>query len=370
MFCQVLGARLKTQQLDRSLLFHLDSAWAQLNYQLFQRKMKKPSFQLLDSENLLGSWHARDRVISIQREFICKNKWLEVLEVLKHEMAHQYVHEILKVFDETAHGPAFQEVCRERNIVAKSKGESSTDPKVMKLLSKIDKLLALAESDELHEAEQAAQQAHRLLVKHHIKLAQVEDYSKAFQKMSFCQLGEPKSRHYQYEYGIANLLNEHFFVSTIWVGAYSVTHSQAGNVLEICGRSEDLEIASYVYDFINHHLKFAWSKYKKETQAKGLKKRLSFSLGLVQGFAKKMQEGKQNFQTDEQGLIYLGQALTAQFLEGRYPHIRTRKTGGWSPSHDYHHGFEEGQTLRLRKGLKQEGSHGQQKKQLPLDPKM
>lgn len=348
---------MKQEPLDRALLFQLKNAWEQVNYQLFDQSLRLPSFQLLTSSSLLGSWNARDRVISMQRELVCTAPWLEVLETLKHEMAHQYVSEVLKITSETAHGPQFHQVCKDRKIIAQAQGVQSQDPEVIKLLNKVNKLLALAESDNINEAEQAAQRAHHLLVKHHIKLGQsVSAQTHTTKPMGFRQLGHPKSRHFQYEYSIANLLNEHFFVSTIWVTAYSVTHDKVGRVLEICGAVEDLEIASYVYDFINNHLSLAWCSYQKSVKAKGLKKRLSFSLGLVQGFKKRINENERLTDVTEQDMIYLGQSLSREFLAGRYPKVNVRSASSWSPTQDYHSGFKEGESLRFRRGVTSEAS--------------
>lgn len=343
---------MKQQPLDRVLLFQIKNAWEQVNYQLFNKTLALPSFQLLDSSSLLGSWNTRDRIISLQRELLCNAPWLEVIETLKHEMAHQYVSEVLKVQSESAHGPTFQRVCEDRHIMSQSKGTQTADPEVAKLLTKINKLLALAESDNINEAEQAAQRAHSLLVKHHLEIGQATTKPvQLIKNMGFRQLGIPKTRHFQYEYCIANLLNEHFFVSTIWVSAYSVSHNRAGRVLEICGRVEDLEIASYVYDFINHHVDFYWRQYKVDKKAKGLKKRLSFSLGLIQGFKKKLGENEDKITLNDRELIHLGQVQANEFLVGRYPKTTTRSARAWSPTTDYHSGFREGQALRLRKGV-------------------
>ncbi len=363
-----------TQQTsERALLFHIKRAWEQINYQLFNQRLTSPSFTLLSGGKLLGSWKPRERIISLQKEMVYSSPWLEVLEVLKHEMAHQYVSEFLKVEGESAHGPSFRKVCSERSIDFKSGGHVNYDPSIKKLLAKVNKLLALAESDNSYEAEQAAQRAQQLLLKHHIQLGQESpditiDYEYFNVNMGFKQLGIPKSRRYQYEYGIANLLSEHFFVSAIWVSAYSVKEEREGRVLEICGRHEDLEIASYVYDFIHNHLKLAWETYRREKNAKGLKKRLSFSLGLVQGFSAQFQRYEADHDEDTRALIHIGKSVTQEYLACRYPKISQRRSSSWSPSGDYHQGYREGHALHLRRGVKAERGQSGEKLKLELNP--
>ena len=352
---------MNNKQGDRAVLFHIKEAWSQVNYQIFGQSLREPGFSLLDDSRDLGRWNPRDRIISLQYDLVYQSPWLEVVEVLKHEMAHQYLSEVLQIEDESAHGPTFRRVCKERGIIASAQGTLQKDPEVERLFAKVNKLLALAESDNSHEAEQAAQSAQRLLIKHHIKLGQtlynLEELSRqaAIESMQFRQLGEPKSRHYQYEYSIAQLLSEHFFVSVIWVNGYSVSTETKGRVLEICGRAEDLEVASYVYDFIYNHLKLAWKSYRVKAAAKGLRQRLSFCLGLVQGFISQFERQSAVETAETLELIHIGQSLTQAFIASRYPKTRTSSSSGWSPTGDYHSGYQEGSSLTLKRGIKSEG---------------
>ena len=58
---------------------------------------------------------------------VTEHPWTVVLEVLRHEMAHQYVDEVLGVHDETAHGPTFQAVCEARAIDGRAAGVLEVD---------------------------------------------------------------------------------------------------------------------------------------------------------------------------------------------------------------------------------------------------
>lgn len=51
------------------------------------------------------------REISIARTVVFESRWSQVEEVLKHQMAHQFVDESLRAADETAHGLAFRQTC-------------------------------------------------------------------------------------------------------------------------------------------------------------------------------------------------------------------------------------------------------------------
>jgi hypothetical protein len=337
------------QDLEREVLFHLQSAWSSINYQLFNEELNQPAIKLSESKTFLGQWDGLRRVISLQRDFIVASPWLDVIEVLKHEVAHQYVDEVCDVHDETAHGPTFKSVCSERGILSSASAQVEQTPQVTRLLNRINKLLALAQSDNIHEAERAAERARSLLARHHISLGS-QELEDAFKSMSFCQLGRPKYRHYQYEYALINMLSDHFFVKCIWVSGLCIKTGKTGKVVEVCGREEDLEIASYVYDFVLNHLDLVWRQYRKEHSVKGLRKRLSFSLGLVRGFASKLQKNETHT-SEERSLIKASQSQAQAFLERRYAHMRTKHVGGWSPSGDYQSGFEEGRSLNLRRGV-------------------
>jgi hypothetical protein len=128
--------------------------------------MDKPSFSISESKRHYGSWEPDTRTISISRYFIEKYPWYLVIEMLKHEMAHQYVSEVLK--EESIHSLPFKKACQKlgvhpefckasidiSSIIAKLKKELS--PRAEKMISKVEKLLSLGKSDNEHEARLAS----------------------------------------------------------------------------------------------------------------------------------------------------------------------------------------------------------------------
>src|SRR5262245_5089650 len=97
--------------LEAALLRQLLAAWRGLNDSYFKGRLRPPTLALADGMTRLGQWLARDRRIELSRAFVVDGAWGAVLEVLKHELAHQFVTEVLGDPDPTPHGPAFRAVC-------------------------------------------------------------------------------------------------------------------------------------------------------------------------------------------------------------------------------------------------------------------
>ena len=98
--------------LDAALLRELANTWAELSHNHFRGALRPPALELVDTSTRLGAWHRATRTISLSRTLVYGQPWGTVREVFKHELAHQYVDEAMGIHDETAHGPAFAEVCR------------------------------------------------------------------------------------------------------------------------------------------------------------------------------------------------------------------------------------------------------------------
>ncbi len=289
-------------------------------------------------------------------------------------MAHQFVSEVLKVSDEPPHGPTFQRVCAERGIDARAAGAVALSEEAERLLRRVRRLLALAESDNEHEAELAAAQAQELLTRHHLSLGGApvpDDLAARAAALGARQLGEPKSRHFQYEQAVAALLCDHFFVQVIWVGAFCARTLKRGQVLEVCGRHEDLEVAEYVYHFLTAQLDRSWAARQRAARVSGLRERLSFFLGVVRGFHQKLDAQRAARLASDaltggaegsaeggaagtaRALLDLSDREAREHLARRHPHTRLRRGAGWSPSEGYHAGLTEGQGLTLHKGLRE-----------------
>src|SRR5262245_29317158 len=107
-----------TAEIEAALVRELRATYQDINATYFRRALQPAAIELSDAASWLGRWNREVRSIELSRPLVLEKPWGKVVEVLKHEMAHQYVHEVLGQTSETAHGPAFQDVCRAVGIDA------------------------------------------------------------------------------------------------------------------------------------------------------------------------------------------------------------------------------------------------------------
>lgn len=238
--------------LEGALLHELREQYRLLALAHFKGSLELPQIELVPSRARLGRWVEATRTIELSRSFVLSEPWGTVVEVLKHEMAHQYVSEVLGKRDETAHGPSFRAVCDRLGIDGSATGIPTTTAPAperaeqRRLGDRIARLLALADSPNVHEAEAAMAAAQRLLLKHNIELRD----ARAAQGYVWRHLGTPTGRTTEAERVLSLLLSKHFFVEAIWIPVYRVTEGKRGSVLEICGTAENVEIAEYVHGYL------------------------------------------------------------------------------------------------------------------------
>lgn len=331
--------------LDASLVRELVREHEHLSWAHFRRQLRPVSFRLTDGR-FLGRWLAAERTIEMSRPLCVKEPWGTVLEVLKHEMAHQYVNEVLGVHDETAHGPAFRDVCRRLGIDASAAGvpaapggRSADEDRV---LARVAKLLALAESDSQHEAESAMNAAQRLMLKYNLELAAVA----AARDYGHRHFGKPATRVFEAERLLAVILQEHFFVEVIWVPTYVVAEGRRATILEVSGTSSNLDMAEYAYDFLQASGERLFREHRKRHGVEG-GPRKSFVAGVMAGFYAKLNEQKR--QQKSEGLVWVGDADLRDFHRRRHPRVHVARFATGSSDAAREHGREAGRSLVLHR---------------------
>ena len=324
------------QELESRLLHGLACEWDRAIWILdspHRNHLRPPLVTLRDLNGRWGNWSADRREICLSRKFVLNYSWASVREVLLHEMAHQMAEEVLGGQQETPHGPLFQKACHLLRANPKASGNyQSLDDRVSqessapedRILLRVRKLLALAESPDRHEAEAAMGKAHDLIAKYNLDLRR----GKGQKEYLSLLIGEPALRHFSEDYALANLLQDFYFVRGIWVSCYVAAKGRMGRVLEISGTPPNVRIASYVFDFVRRYIGAQWTEYN-QARSLGRYRLTDFALGIVEGFRSKLESNGKNGEEDGKvwALVKKEDPLLKEYLAYRHPHLRTVQTG-------------------------------------------
>mgnify|MGYP001190530245 CR=1 FL=1 len=231
-----------------------------------KRAARRPGFSLIQTAQVLGQWvRPPVREIRISERCVLHHPWYVVVDVLRHEMAHQFADE-LQHQPEPPHGEAFREFCRllhanpnasgtypaldETVLNGKANGDDHT-------MARIRKLLALSGSPNRHEAERAMAKARELMARHHVHL----DAPSADRDFVSIVLGEAALRHGLETHALAGLVRDHYSVRTIWIPMAVPAAGKVGRALEVSGTRRAVQLAHYVFDFVRHVVASEWRTY-------------------------------------------------------------------------------------------------------------
>jgi hypothetical protein len=329
--------------------------------------IRLPVFALRDMGTRLGQWHPERFEISLNRRLVSEHPWDAIREVLYHEMAHQLTDILPGGKDDPPHGTVFQDACRRLGATPRASGsyptlherlESGDMEKNDRLLLRIRKLLALAGSQNRHEAEAAMVKAHDLIRKYNIdrrRLSPDRDFTSIF-------LGKPALRHFREAYHLARLLQEYYFVEGVWVSAWVLQKNRMGRVLEISGTDANVKMAAYVFDFVLGFIDAEWHRYNRRRRLNRYRK-TDFAVGVVEGFREKLalpREAKR----PEQGraLVCAEDPLLTRYIRNRYPRIRSfHRPGGRQDAKVLAEGLRRGRKLVIARGIEEQGTRARPK---------
>ena len=340
----------------------LERAWGRALYrwwEFYDREylhgvLQRPQVQLGDSQQRLGEWDPSRRRITISRNHIRTDPWNEVLDTMRHEMAHQYVWEVLHAGEEDPHGPAFREACRKLRCDPKATArrlstgaDAEQDHAEVRVARLVKKLLSLSDSPNQNEAQAAVNKAQRLLLEYNIELVDT-DGARGFERR---QLGAVKGRHPAWELWLAMILNEFFFVEVLWIRSYEAGRDLEGTVLEVYGTPTNLDMADYVHAYLSQLLERLWAAYRRERGLRSNRERMRYFAGVLQGFHEKLgrQRGDLEVSAKNSALVWQGDDRLIAYYRHHNPRIQTRQTGGVAASDAFRHGVEEGRQVNLRR---------------------
>ncbi|MCX6116509.1 MAG: DUF2786 domain-containing protein [Proteobacteria bacterium] len=321
--------------------------------------------QLSDSISRWGEWDSFFKCIKISRKLILEHSWDVVLEILKHEMAHQYVSEKWPDLTEFAHGPRFKEACSRLGVASWASEAAGEIPKVVpnlknrvvcdedkRLLSRVEKLLALAQSTNEYEALLAMQRVRELYAKHDIDTIMSkrkrDEFDSLFVTSKKKKMGRTESK-------ILAILSDHFNVRIVQTQLFDARDCTRYRAAEILGRREHVLMAEYVFHFLMQQSHSLWVNHKNKTKCHG-SLRSSFQLGILCGFDEKLKKLTIDIQANLvshanlKSLQKIERNEMQDFVAQRYPRLVKKSIGsGRVDSGTFASGRTEGQKINLNK---------------------
>ena len=332
--------------------------WDHYDREYLRQALRRPQVRLGEGRTQLGSWDPGLRRITISRRHILDDPWGEVMETLRHEMAHQYAGEVLGAGGEPPHGPAFREACRRLRCdggAGSSPADDGPDPGE-RVVERVKKLLSLAGSPNENEARAAMDKAGRLLLKYNVDLVEA-DAERGFTRR---RLGPVKGRHASWELWLAMILNDFFFVEVLWARSYAARRDLEGTVLEVYGTPANVDMAGYVHGYLTWLPGSLWDDYRARRGLEDQRERMRYRAGLLQGFHEQLSRNRRSGSPgrSSEELVWKGDARLSAYYRYHNPRVVTRQSAGVAATEAFDHGVEAGRRIRLRRPLPEGAAFG------------
>ncbi|MBM9519712.1 DUF2786 domain-containing protein [Desulforhopalus vacuolatus] len=349
---------------------YLGESWANTCHQC-EVELKTPIF-VLTASGCYGSWQAESRTLSISEELMLDWPWTVVEQVLRHEMAHQLVSERPELLSGSAgrcHGSGFQEACKLlrvelpyrrarvdlRRIVEEAevwrKGSGST---FSRIFGRVEKLLALAGSDNPHEAELALARARELSVKYHLE--RLDPGAKEVRHVR-TRLVLHRRNVARWQRFLGAMIRENFPVEIILLQSFDAASGRSSMAVDILGRPENVKVAEYCWRFIENHVVRLWQRDRASLGRLSRSQRGGYFVGVVQGFSDKMRlqqevvSGTERETLEEDALVVLADHCLAEYVQWCYPCLRTTAAQGGVSRAGYVSGRAAGRELNFVEGV-------------------
>ena len=329
-------------------------------------QLRPPVFEITDAKKELGAWCPVTRTLRLSRHLIVNYSWSVTMQVLKHEMAHQLCSEQFRTAG-APHGEAFQQACdllgvlpeyrRAGTVVAEmveqATGGSKISDRGRECMARVEKLLALSQSSNEHEAALAMQKANDLIEKYHIQ----ELGNDQENRYGFGIIDRKRKRIETYQRRICTILHDFFFVRVVLASLYDPLRNDTYKTIELLGTKENVTIAEYCYHFLENRLASLWSLNRHRFKGSARTEKNSYYLGMLRGFYQKLQEqkdGKEDVCIEPQlgALVVAEQKRLEMFVGMRFPRLRkASKSGVKVYSGTYDEGVETGKTITFAEGL-------------------
>lgn len=317
-------------------------------------------FVCFEDPKKLGYFQASNYQLGLHKKlmFLAKDEVLK--NIIRHELAHFYtflIHgEGFHHMD--AHGEEFHQVCKRFNWGPEiSRAYSNLDQDNLvagddiefeRVKAKIKKLLALSQSENIHEAEAATLKANEYLLKYNLKGISESNFKED-------DLGETIVSSVYSAKRMNATLNGLYDVLQFFHVQPVINRSGEGVTLDVVGSRLNVDIADYITKFLSAEFEVLWKRAQKELGFKGLKKKNSYLYGVANGLTLKLRAERENVKKSAQGkdLIVLEGQLKNR-VRMAFPRLsRQQSSQANLDLHAHQKGRQDGNSIQIRPGVSQ-----------------
>lgn len=318
-------------------------------------------FVLFDDPKKLGYFSPENFQLGLHKKLMYLAHDEVLKNIIRHELAHMYCSLIYgeRYTELASHGSEYHKICMDfgwdsevYKAYANLEFENqlySTDASFEKVKAKVEKLLALASSDNHHEAQAATLKANELLLKYNLKNLEYSDEGETCVKIVFRAKKMNSTLNALYD------ILQYFYVQPVF------NRTREGVGLDVVGTRLNVEMADYITKYLACEFELLWNKTKREDpQMKGLKKKNNYILGIASGLTQKLKNERNLIKktpSSSHELIIMEQNLVQQ-VKLAFP--RLSRQAGSSGSFDPNaraKGQRDGNSLSIRPGVSQ-GNRG------------
>ena len=293
----------------------------------------------------MGTFDHHTYQIGINKNLMYSAKTEVIKNILRHELAH-YIAYLETGEGIYPHGKEFREICKSFGwneeiysavgnldlMNEKIEGDFPSE----NVIAKVKKLLSLAGSSNIHEAELATLKANKIILEHNLKRLGEEDDDTTYLKRVLS--GKRNNGKYRAIYEILRS----FMVQPVFNYGKGIFY------LEVIGERENVEMADYVASFLDFELESLWLKHRGDHR--GINAKNSFMKGVWESFVENLSRDKSELYS-KKALVKMDKALQNR-VKMAYPRLSGVSAKGNSISQDAKSlGNKAGTDLSIRKGI-------------------
>jgi len=235
-----------------------------------------------------------------------------------------------------------------------------------KVIDKIKKLLRLATSSVVEEAQSASRKAHELLLKYNLSLETIKTTDYVVEKMDNFKVKD------KFEIRLASVVSRYFFTKVVIYGSSQWKTVNEGSyrermkririkVVAFVGLKTNTDISKYIYDYLYITLmglkkiyvrqqRKEYSKYPKSMSRKIIHTNaISYKLGLLYGIENVLR--KQNEKEQVEGLVWVGDKQLQEFVDSFTTNSRASGKRTSINSDALEQGESDGSKVQIRAGI-------------------